>query len=350
MDITRSFIETAVSKALHDIQRDPDRSIRNIVDLGTNFSKGRFQKRFLETAQTMLQTESSAYYALAKRVVAEVNHDTLRTFGINMGYNSFTRGAKTIRAKEAALLVNIPWTLAFAYRGDHADLALADIDKAIQAGKALGIYTYIFFCESAYIQAVSTLFGAHPDCAFVLFLLEGMRHEAAIPLLTACPNLMVALPARDAAFAGTAEMLHGSRCLYAAYARYSRDNVQAVLTPAWLEDMAAAGCTFALLLAAEDTPPEAQQAASAFANAIRGGQQHPIFLLDFYSDLLAIDQVISDQPCFMAIDGDGMVQAPALGQRTGIHLRDGSLLDILSRVMPRVSIPAQSYGGNLHHA
>lgn len=42
--LARTIIETMLNKALRDIERDPDRSIRNLIDLGINFAKGRFQQ------------------------------------------------------------------------------------------------------------------------------------------------------------------------------------------------------------------------------------------------------------------------------------------------------------------
>lgn len=342
MDITRSFIETAVTKALADIQRDPDRSVRNIVDLGTNFSKGRFQKRFLQSAQTMLRAENSAYYTLAKRVVAEVDHTTLRTFGINMGYNSFTWGAKTIRTKEASLLINIPWTLSFSYREGEGNLSLEEIDETLHAGKALGIYTAMLFCRGGDIEAVTRLFAAHRDCAFVLFLLPEGLTEAAIAPLQAHHNLLIALPCSDPAFAGLALALRTARCLYAAYGEYNEATAAGYLEAAWPQAMAAEGCTFALLLAQPGTPAHVVSSVYAHVVHTRENQQYPIFLMDYASDLLYIDQVISDQSCYLSVDAQGRVHGPAYGQPTAVHLRDGSLLDVLSRTMPRLDMQAQA--------
>ena len=55
------LIETIVRKAIRDIRDSPKRNTRNLVDMALNFSEGRFQSRFFETAQSMLQDENSAY-------------------------------------------------------------------------------------------------------------------------------------------------------------------------------------------------------------------------------------------------------------------------------------------------
>ena len=86
----RILIETFVRKALRDIQSAPERSIRNLVDMGLTFSKGRFQTRLFQSVQHMLTDEHSAYYPLVRNIVTNVEHERLLNFGMNVGYNSCT--------------------------------------------------------------------------------------------------------------------------------------------------------------------------------------------------------------------------------------------------------------------
>lgn len=96
----RLFAETVVKNALKSIIESPERGIRNLIDFALQLSDGRFQKDFFMVAQTMLQNENSAYYDLIRDVVTYVDTEKLYTFGINVGYNSCTVGAKRIREKK----------------------------------------------------------------------------------------------------------------------------------------------------------------------------------------------------------------------------------------------------------
>ena len=49
--IARILVETAVRKTIRDIQQDPRRSMRNLMDMALNFAGGRFQQRFFEKAR-----------------------------------------------------------------------------------------------------------------------------------------------------------------------------------------------------------------------------------------------------------------------------------------------------------
>ena len=101
-DMNRILVEGTIRRTLKSMKESPERTIRNLVDLGLNFSNGRFQTRFLKAAQEMLHNQKSAYYSLVKHVAASVDHDLLTTFGVNLGYNSCTLGAKRIRNRGGA--------------------------------------------------------------------------------------------------------------------------------------------------------------------------------------------------------------------------------------------------------
>ena len=97
---SRIIIETLVRKALRDIKDSPERSMRNLVDMALHFSQGRFQQRFFTAAQTMLQNEQSAYYDMVQDLVNHVDPERILRFGMDLGYNSCTYGANTIRCLE----------------------------------------------------------------------------------------------------------------------------------------------------------------------------------------------------------------------------------------------------------
>ena len=89
--------------------------------------------------------KKSAYYTLIKNTVANVNHTTLKTFSLNLGYNGCTNGAQLIRDNEAKYHFNIPWTIAFYMDDSKESVTAADIADTVGQGIDLGIYTYLIF-------------------------------------------------------------------------------------------------------------------------------------------------------------------------------------------------------------
>lgn len=72
-----------------NIKEDPYRSIRRLADLGRQFAKGRFQEELFSLFQRLLLNEDGPYYEMLKQLVSSVDTDSLKTLGINIGYNSW---------------------------------------------------------------------------------------------------------------------------------------------------------------------------------------------------------------------------------------------------------------------
>ena len=145
--LARTIIETMLNKALRDIERDPDRSIRNLIDLGINFAKGRFQQEFLHVLQEMMKNEQSAYYTLVKNVVSDTDHRRLMTIGMNIGFQACTVGATLIRDNEERLHFNIPWI--YQVNFGEKGLPCEDLDKLIRQGKELGTFIYLLNADGS---------------------------------------------------------------------------------------------------------------------------------------------------------------------------------------------------------
>ena len=78
---------------LNAIKSDPERSLRNLVDMGLSFAVGGEQKRFLQQAQHALQDENSAYYRIIYDMALHVDTEHIMRFGMMLVYNSVTAGA-----------------------------------------------------------------------------------------------------------------------------------------------------------------------------------------------------------------------------------------------------------------
>lgn len=335
IDITRKLIESAVTKAIHDIERDPDRSTRNMVDLAMTFSRGRFQRHFMETIQTMLARQDSPYYLVAKRAAANVNHETLKTFGINIGYNSFTRGAKTIRGLEASRGINIPWIITLEYDGVTGHTTVADIDDTIRAGKAMGIFSYAVFCKWEDTEKIEALLRQHDDCAFIVYLIDGDGDEQkAIDRLSLRPNTMVAVSTEDRQYASLMKRMKEERMLCCAYKVYRDADVEAILSGAWVEGVLSTECLFAMLIADEGCSTETKKRVAQYVRDVRVEQRYPVLLLELYTDIIAIDSVVSDQGVCMAVRADGSVYANNPDAPTAENITRDTLAAIMERVMP----------------
>ncbi|MCD7822937.1 MAG: hypothetical protein LUG86_02795 [Oscillospiraceae bacterium] len=215
----KSIIEAYVGKKLEDMRDNPDRETRNLVDLALSLSAGRFQKHFLNLAHSLLEDENSPYYALIHDAIKNVGTTNILKFGMNIGYNSFTAGAKTIRNLEKERGYNIPWVITF-YVDDRSFSEKA-YSEAIRQGKKLGIYTYIFFC-SIIPDGLTEIFDEESECAFILFSDAENIENSISEQASEIKNLMLCVKYSDSAVE-VCENLRNSKALYSVWYEYNEN-------------------------------------------------------------------------------------------------------------------------------
>ena len=195
-DMTRVLVESAIRRTLKNIQQSPKRMTRNLIDLGLQFSHGRFQTNLLKQAQKMLQDQQSAYYDLVKDLSATVDHDIITTFGVNLGYNSCTKGAVVIRDIEEEKKFNIPWALHVFINQEKLETQPDFYPYLLQQAMKLGIYTYLFYVTGD-AEQVLPIIKKESDCAFILFLHGSQITPSFINKIKEVKNVMISIYADE---------------------------------------------------------------------------------------------------------------------------------------------------------
>lgn len=169
-ELAKQTVHIAVSKALNDIQTDTSRTIRNLIDLGLLFSRGETQKWFFRTARQIITTPGNSYKSLISRMVSDIDHETIKTFGTNLGYSVLTYGANKLKREQNLTGLKLPWFLIFDMSPDTGfGNSLSKIPEWINQGQELGIYGYGFssFSETLLLELCEML-KQFRDCAFLL--------------------------------------------------------------------------------------------------------------------------------------------------------------------------------------
>ena len=99
-DVTRSVIRLELARAFRGMESNPKRTLRKLADLGKVCARGSVQKEIFGIFQQCLRYKDSPYFSVMQNLVRNVSAENLTTFGMNLGYNSWTDGAKKIRAKK----------------------------------------------------------------------------------------------------------------------------------------------------------------------------------------------------------------------------------------------------------
>lgn len=304
-DMHKFLIEVAVKKALQEMEDSPERSIRNLIDLGLENSGGNFQKEFLTAARTMLENEDSRYYDLARDVLSNVERKKLMGFGINIGYNSCTKGAKQIRELEANEGYSIPWILFLTI--DEAALKenRERYSDFFTQGEAMGIYTYGLFVQGD-PSALLPLLQEHRDCACFLCLHSAQVSDAFLEKMKELSNTVIAL-IHDGNATVVCEKLRSARLPYALIVHYGEENAQAILDGSCIRSLLPLHPQFIFFRENLDCPPEIRKAVRAYALRTRMNQDYPVLVLEFQQAIERIAEIISANPSLMGFSQMGQL-------------------------------------------
>ena len=306
----RIMVENIVRRELFEVRRDPKRSIRNLVDLGMEVSGGKLQKRMMSVFQEMLDREDSPYYDLILNTISRVDHDWITTFGVNFGWNGLTAGAARIRELEAQRGHNIPWSLTLHMAAGPDSMTGGAYRRLVQDGMELGIHVYFLMPEDdPSVQAALELADASRECAFILFLPQGFDVKGQIAALTVHHNIMLVVDTEGPDWTEKVRPLREHGCLYSLYRHYATPaDGEDIVSGRWMERIRPWTGVIAFLLPKDGAAdPSLQPAVYRCALDSRLKQMYPTVLADFYSDILYMDVLISEDPCFLGVLPDGSV-------------------------------------------
>ncbi len=328
--VSRVLVEVAVKTALKNIHDSPERGIRNLVDMALQCAEGRFQHNFFATAQTMLQNEDSAYYELVRDTVAHTDPGRLYTFGMNLGYNACTVGARHIRENEKKLGCNIPWAVGLQTEPQR----LEEYQQAVQEGEELGIYMWMLFAGRQ-PEKLLPLAEDHPDSALCLFCGTEDLTDAFLDEASNFRNVMLLVP-----FAENAEdrcaALRDRRMLYSVWYQYGQRDTERVINGEIFDGAQQLAPAFTVLLPEQSCPKEVHRLAHQAVQSARSQQTYRTILWEMPGDNCLVDSIISDDTCSVYFDkrGDLCSWEGKMGGEEE-NLFQNALADILVRACPK---------------
>ncbi len=305
-DLKRLSIEAIMHKTMKDIEDNPDRALRNLVDMGANFANGRFQKPFFSTIQNMLSNEHSSYYKLLRCLLNNVSANHILDFGINVGYNSCTKGANTIRKLEKKYGFNIPWAIGLAITDNTEEQYINSLHSIIKQGQDIGIYTYVLYTKNIDPLTILPILLENKDCAFLLSLRNAVMTESLYNRLCNATNTLIAVY-DDENTNKICKNLKTRHIPYAIFKRYMEDDVENIINGNWISSILDKEPLFSFLAPDHTVSNDVQNRVYNYIKTTRYAQVYPSILMDLHYDQLMIDRIISNDECILGFDENGSV-------------------------------------------
>ena len=326
--VNRIMVNTIVKKAIHDLKTDPDRTVRNLVDMALQFADSRFQQQFYSGAQSLLTNEKSAYYDLVKNTITQVNEETLLTFGMNVGYNGLYEGSKKIRNMEEH---SIPWTISLSItEGKLYDQHHRTIDQ----GEKMGIHTWHLFSNHGIYECL-TLAQHHPDSAFVIFCNSDEIGWNVLDYADDIRNISI-MVSFDKDADVVCDMLRVSGILYGLYYTYSQKDLECIESGELMHEMEQLHPAFSVLKPQFPCQNTLRDRVYQWIVKARMEQEFKTIPWEMYGDMLLVDGVISEQPHWIGFDEYGQLNIDQGVDRTyGLNIFVNELPEILKRAFPK---------------
>ena len=176
------IVDVALSRAEHDHEK----TMCQLVDVAKQFYGSGFSDETYENAKKVLTDPDSKWTKLINCVLDQTDPHVARTTALNLGYEAFFRGTKTIRENRVKYQCNIPWLILFdptsacnmhcvgCWAGEYGhknNLSFEDMDKIVTQGKELGVYLYMLTGGEPLVRKkdVLKLAEKHNDVEFAIY-------------------------------------------------------------------------------------------------------------------------------------------------------------------------------------
>ena len=327
---TKVLIETVVERGIKDVTDDPKRSLRRLAEMGKQFSEGRFQKASFGHITNLLKNDDSPYYKMLENFLATVDHKCIKTFGLNLGYDSWTYGARVIRRESESRGYMLPWNVLIHYDNEQKEgIDASGINALIKSLKPLGTNTYVIFREHGMSRDPDLLevLREHSECAFLLFVNDGRISAEEAAEIKALKNVVISINIAATDARAACMTLNEIKALYVIHYLYSADEADWFSDEKYIDNWLSYGSAFIFLVQKDSD----KGLAGKFAKNTRMEQEYPILIWDVYADSRLINEMISDMPFIFEIASDGKVIYPA---DTGVNILARDIIEVMEQIAP----------------
>ena len=206
----RLAFSAAIDVVLKDVRKNREEGIIKLVDLMEKYMSGEKLDVNYDKVREMIRDKDCTLNKYMNRIIDEIDPHVLKTTALNLGYEAFFYGTKTIRKMREVHQCNIPWLILMdptsacnlhctgcwaAEYGNRLNLTFEELDNVITQGKELGIYFYMFTGGEPLVRKadIIKLCEKHNDCAFLAYTNGTLVDEAFCEQMQKVGNLYLAI-------------------------------------------------------------------------------------------------------------------------------------------------------------
>ncbi|MDR3540446.1 MAG: radical SAM protein [Desulfosporosinus sp.] len=380
-----SFKKRMLKRAFKYLSKNPEENIRPILQWCKVFTIKKRHKEILAKVSPNLLDKNNNWHKLAVRILKDTAPTSIQSLTLNLIINSILLGIPLQNKNSIKYGFSIPWSILIdptencnlrcrgCWAGDYekgASLDLATIDRVITEGKELGMFFYVISGGEPLTRKddLIKLARKHSDAVFLIFtngtlIDRSFAHEA-----VQAGNMVFALSLEGLEKATddrrgkgvftqvmkAMEVLHDSGAFFGFSATYTRQNLEDLMSDAFIEMIITKGCYFGFFFTYVPVGGEADleymatpaQRAQMYQRIqyLRSTQQ--IFVADFWNDGKAVQGCLAGGRSYIHINASGEVEPCAFIHYSTCNIKEVSLLEALSSPLFKSYQKRQPFNAN----
>ena len=374
-NIGHSAARMAASKtidiALKNIDKNREEEVVKLIDFMAKYMADEKMDVDYEKAKAIISDKNNALNKYMNRILDEVDPKVLKTMALNLGFEAFMHGTKTIRKMREKYQCNVPWLILMdptsacnlhctgcwaAEYGNKLNLSLEEMDSVVTQGKELGVYFYMFTGGEPLVRKADLikLCEKHNDCAFLAFTNGTLVDEAFCEELKRVGNLYLAISLEGFSEVNdlrrgngvfgkvmhAMDLLKKNGLVFGTSICYTSKNWDAVTSDEFVDLMIDKGCRYAMYFhympvgndASLDLLPTPEQRTyiKDRVREIRSMTKGKgIFTMDFQNDGEFVGGCIAGGRNYFHINANGDAEPCVFIHYSDANIRTHSLLEIL---------------------
>lgn len=367
----RLAFSKAIDVVLKDVDKNREEAIVKIVDLMQKYMGDEKLDLDYDNIRKMIRDKDGAFNKYINKVLDEIDPHVLKTAALNLGYEAFFHGTKTIRKMREVHQCNVPWLILMdptsacnlhctgcwaAEYGNKLNLTFDEMDNLIKQGKELGIYLYMFTGGEPLVRKadIIKLCEKHNDCAFLAYTNGTLVDEAFCNEMLRVGNLYLAISLEgfeavndlrrgDGVYGKVMhamDLLKENGLIFGTSICYTSKNIEIVTSDEFVDLMVDKGCRYAFYFhympvgndAAVDLLPTVEQR-TYMRTRVREIRKlttgKGLFTMDFQNDGEFVGGCIAGGRNYFHINANGDAEPCVFIHYSGANIRTHSLLEIL---------------------
>lgn len=367
----RLAFSKAIDVVLKNVDKNREEAIVKIVDLMQKYMGDEKLDLDYDNIRKMIRDKDGAFNKYINKVLDEIDPHVLKTAALNLGYEAFFHGTKTIRKMREVHQCNVPWLILMdptsacnlhctgcwaAEYGNKLNLTFDEMDNLIKQGKELGIYLYMFTGGEPLVRKadIIKLCEKHNDCAFLAYTNGTLVDEAFCNEMLRVGNLYLAISLEgfeavndlrrgDGVYGKVMhamDLLKENGLIFGTSICYTSKNIETVTSDEFVDLMVDKGCRYAFYFhympvgndAAVDLLPTVEQR-TYMRTRVREIRKlttgKGLFTMDFQNDGEFVGGCIAGGRNYFHINANGDAEPCVFIHYSGANIRTHSLLEIL---------------------